>query len=214
MRSFVRLLALSFALVVSASSGAEAQAITFKIDSTSFAKCPKDKQGQRHCTHVQFVSDAPLETITGVSTSVSGEITVDPAKASEGKAKIEVDVASINTSVDLRDEHLRSDKWLDAAKFPKATFQITSVSFASLKPNDVVEGVVKGKFTIHGVTKPVSAKVKVRYTPAADGKPATLRILGGFNVKLEDHKVSIPTIVALKVAKEVTVNVDIQATAK
>lgn len=204
MRSMVRLIAvLSIALAPFATSGAQAQARTFKVDSSG--------------NQIQFVSEAPLETFTGKSSKASGDITVDPNAVATGKAHIQVPVTSIDTNIELRNEHLASENWLNAKKFPNAEFVITSISGVDkLKANDVVEVDVKGKFTIHGETKEISTKAKVRWTPAADGKGKgdTLRVQAAFVIKLEDHKVSIPSIVALKVSPNIKVNVDLRATAQ
>lgn len=190
-------------LAVAGASGASAQVRTFKVDESGGSQ-------------IQFVSDAPLERITGKTSKASGTISVDPAKPAECKGDIKVDIASIKTGVDLRDEHLRKDNWLDAAKYPNAQFVITKVSGADkLQPNQAVELTITGKFTLHGVTKDVTTKARVRWVPAAAGGAAeTLRVQATFDVKLEDHKVSIPSIVSLKVAPVVQVNVDLRASAQ
>jgi polyisoprenoid-binding protein YceI len=179
-------------------SSASAQARTFKVDSAGGSS-------------IQFVSDAPLEKFTGKSTKLSGEITVDPDKVEKGKGDVRADAASIKTNVALRDEHLAGENWLDAKKYPEAKFVITKISGATkLKPNDLTEVSLKGKFTLHGVTKDVATTAKVRYTPGA--KPS-LRVVSSFTVHLEDYKVSIPKIVSLKVSPDIVVNVDLKAVA-
>ena len=92
-------------------------------------------------------------------------------------------------------------------------FVITKVSgVEKLKAGEAVEATVAGKFTLHGVTKDVTTKAKVRWTPAEGGKGESLRIVGSFTIKLKDHNVSIPSIVALKVSPDIVVNVDLRAT--
>ena len=81
-------------LAMGAPSSAEAQARTFRIQRGG---------GSR----VQWVSDAPLERITGVNSAVSGELTVDPANLAATRGRVDVAVASMRTGIDLRDEHLR-----------------------------------------------------------------------------------------------------------
>jgi polyisoprenoid-binding protein YceI len=197
---FGRLLTVvGFALPLLAQGVAAAQAQTFKVEEGGESK-------------IQFVSDAPLEKFTGTSVKMSGEIKIDPNKAADAKGEIKVPVSSIKTGLELRDTHLQADNWLDAKKFPDAKFVITKVAGVDkLKPNEAVEAKVSGKFTIHGVTKDVVATAKVRWIPAAGGKPDALRVQASFPVKLEDHKVTIPSIVALKVAPEITVNVELRA---
>jgi polyisoprenoid-binding protein YceI len=184
-----------FALLASTGTVA-AQAKTFKV-----------AEGQ-----IQFVSDAPLEKFTGTSNKVSGELNVDPKQPAQTKGSVKVEISSIKTGIDLRDEHLQNESWLDAKKYPHAEFTITKVSgIDQLKPNEAVEANVTGKFSLHGVTQEVSTTAKVRWIPGDGGKAGSLRVVGSFSVNLEKHKVSIPKIVALKVSPDIVVNVDIRA---
>ena len=196
---FGRLLTL-FALVcpLFVHAGASAQVRTLKVDESS--------------SKIQFVSDAPLERFTGTSTKLSGEVKVDPAKAAQTKADVRVKMNSFKTGIALRDEHFQAENWLDAKKYPEAKFVISKISGVDkLKPGESVDVKVIGKFTLHGITKDVTAAAKVRLVPAEGGKPESLRVQANFDVKLEDHKVSIPSIVALKVAPVIKVNVDLTA---
>lgn len=202
MRGLNRLVSLALLLAPLAfATGASAQARTFKVDASGGSS-------------IQFVSDAPLEKFTGKTTSLSGDITVDPNKVEKAKADVKAEVGTIKTNVALRDEHLAGENWLDAKKFPQARFVVSKVSGADkLKANDVTEVNVTGKFTIHGVTKDVTTKAKIRYTPGGDGGKDGLRVQATFTIHLEDYKVSIPSIVALKVSPDIVVNVDLKATA-
>ncbi len=178
-------------------SHADAQAKTFKVD---------EKGG----SSFQFVSDAPLERFTGKSSALSGEITVDPSKlAASSKAEIKAQVSTIKTNVTLRDQHLAGENWLDAKKHPQAKLVITKITGASkLKANDVTELKISGKFTLHGVTKDIHTTAKVRFTP---GAKASLHVVSSFTVHLEDYKVTVPSVVALKVSPDIVVNVDLRA---
>jgi polyisoprenoid-binding protein YceI len=194
---FGRLLSLfAFAMPLLVHAAASAQVRTFKVEEGGDNK-------------IQFVSDAPLERFTGTNSKVSGEIKVDPAKAAQTKADIKVKMNSFKTGIALRDEHFQSENWLDAKKFPEAKFVITKITGLDvLKPGTPAEATVVGKFTLHGITKDVTASAKIRLVPAEGGKPESLRVQATFKAKLEDHKISIPSIVALKVAPVIEVNVD------
>ena len=195
---FGRLLTLfTFVLPLVIQTAASAQVRTYKVEEGGENK-------------IQFVSDAPLERFTGTSSKLSGEIKLDPQKAAQTKADIRVKMNSFKTGIALRDEHFQSENWLDAKKFPECKFVITKVSGVdALKPGTPAEATVTGKFTLHGITKDVTAQAKIRLVPAEGGKPESLRVQATFKVKLEDHKVSIPSIVALKVSPEIQVNVDL-----
>jgi len=164
-------------------------------------------------SRVTFVSDAPLETMTGKSSKVTGSVTVDPADITKTKGSFEVPVVSLRTDNDLRDEHLQGDGWLDAKKNPKIHFEITEVILGKkdsreLKQNKATKVQVRGKFTAHGVTKPVTANGTVKWSDDS------LRIQAKFIATLEDHHISVPSIVQLKVANEIAVSVDLRAVAK
>lgn len=70
------------------------------------------------------------------------------------------DVASINTDDAKRDEHLKSDDFFNAEKFPKMTFKSTSMKAGKTKGTYVLEG----ELTIRDVTK------KVTLTAVSNGK--------------------------------------------
>lgn len=194
-------------LVLQMASVASAQARTFRV---------RNDGGSR----IQFISDAPLETITGVSSHVTGDLTVDPNNLAAARGTIAVRVATIRTGIDLRDEHLRSDNWLDAQRYPNATFEITGIEGADrLEPNRVVNVRIRGRFSIHGQTHDVVANARVRLIPLNDELRAAhidgdvIRGQASFRVLLTDYNVSVPLPVRLKVANEIRVNVTIRAVA-
>jgi polyisoprenoid-binding protein YceI len=65
------------------------------------------------------------------------------------------DVASINTSIEIRDKHLLRSDFFDAQKFP--FIQLQSTSFKKISKNRLV-----GEFdlTIKGITRPITIPIK------------------------------------------------------
>lgn len=164
-------------------------------------------------SQVTFISDAPLETMTGKSTQVTGSVTVDPADITKTTGSFKVPVASLRTGNDLRDKHLQGEGWLDAKNNPYIHFELTEVILgkrdsAELKKNKDTKVRVKGKLTAHGITRSVAADGTVRWSDPH------LHIKADFTVNLEDHQVSVPAIVRLKVAKEIAASVDLRALAQ
>ena len=207
MRTTIRVSLILAALTLGLTSLASAQSREFTI---------RNDGGSR----IQFISDAPLETITGVSSHVTGAVNVDPSDLSSARGTIRVRVASIRTGVDLRDEHLRGDGWLDAERYENATFEITRVEGASsLSPNQTTRVRIHGRFSLHGVTRDVVANARVRLIPLNDELRAAritgdvIRAQASFRVQLTDYDVSVPLPVRLKVANEIRVNVTIRAVA-
>lgn len=76
----------------------------------------------------------------------------DPAEA---RVEAEIDVASVDTRDQRRDNHLRSADFFDVEHFPTMTFRSTAV-----RPRG--EGyTVEGELTLHGVTRPVSLEMEL-----------------------------------------------------
>ena len=187
--------------------GASAQAKAFRV---------RNDGGSR----VQFTSDAPLETINGVTSNVSGEVQIDPANLATVTGRVQVQTSSLRTGVDLRDEHLAAENWLDAARYPNITFEVTRISGAtSLTPNQAAEVQIHGRLTLHGVTRDVVARGRMEYIPLTEAVRGpgidgdVIRVRARFTVRLPDFNVSVPTIVRLKVSDEIEVGVSIRAIA-
>lgn len=176
-------------------------------------------------SRASFTSEAPLETIVGTTAMVSGRIEVDPARPQSGaRATVEVDLPSIRTGVDLRDEHFRSPMWLHTDRHPKATFELTRLDAdegARLEYDKKVRGTVHGKLTIKGVTKDVSAPVTVGLFRTNE-KLAKLGLTGDIlrvktelEITLADYGVQAPeNLAGLKVADTVRINLDLTAIKK
>ena len=85
----------------------------------------------------------------------SGAFTYDPKNPKAWKAEATIDAASIDTDVEQRDKHLKSDAFFDVEKCPTIAFKSTKV-----------EGVkgdhfkLAGDLTMHCVTKPVVLDVE------------------------------------------------------
>lgn len=87
---------------------------------------------------------------------VDGFITYDPAKVGDSKVEVTIPLSGLNSHVQSFDEHLLSDDFFDATKFPNITFKSTSVKSAGKDKLTVV-----GDLTIKGITKPVTLSVTI-----------------------------------------------------
>ena len=188
-------------------------AVFMSVPAPSLADATTFVVGGDGKSRATFVSDAPLETMTGKTNKVTGTLSVDPSDITKTTGKLKSPVKSFRTGNDLRDEHLQGDGWLDAKKNPFVHFEITEVvagkkTSAELKEGKKTKVEVKGKFTAHGVTQFVTAKGTVNWSGD------TIRIQATFPVNLTDHEISVPSIVRLKVANVMDVTVDLLARAK
>ena len=79
-----------------------------------------------------------------------GTLVYDADKVSASSVQVTLPLTGLSALADQFYDHLTSDKWFDAAKYPTATFKSTKVEAAG-------EGKLKvtGDLTIKGITKPV-----------------------------------------------------------
>ena len=96
-----------------------------------------------------------VTNVKGDLGGVSGEVMLDEADPSKSSVKATIDVKTISTGMDKRDEHLKSADFFDVAKFPTMTFESTKVTKGE-KPGTWK---VEGNMTMHGTTKPVTLDV-------------------------------------------------------
>lgn len=165
---------------------------------------------------VTFTSKAPLETIVGKSSAITGYIDVDlnnVRQASSGR--FEVELATLKTGIEMRDSHMR-EKFLETDKYPKAVFELTRVVEADKDtlPNQTpVDLVVEGNFTVHGVTKMITVPATVTYfkqTKETESKAPgdLLSIVCSFDVLLSDYNIDRPQFLFLKLDDKQVVQVD------
>jgi polyisoprenoid-binding protein YceI len=118
-------------------------------------------------------------------------------------------VKSLKTGIEMRDEHLRGEYWLEADKHPDIVFESTKVT-----KKDDKTWTVHGTFTMHGVGKAMIVEVQARaisaelVKKAGWGEKPGLGFRTSFKVKLSDHGVKVPEMAAAKVQDEWTVSFD------
>lgn len=97
------------------------------------------------------VTHMSLSEVDGNFKKFDASITSSKPDFSDGVFELSADIASVNTDNEMRDGHLKSDKYFDAAKFPTLTFKSTSISKIDAKRYKLT-----GNMSLHGITKPVS----------------------------------------------------------
>jgi polyisoprenoid-binding protein YceI len=156
-------------------------------------------------------SETDFENFTGRTNQVSGNLIFDQ-ETKTGSGTLIVSGKDITTGVDLRDEDMRSKAWFNFDSLPEIKFQVTAVRSSG---KDIFT--VKGNLTLSGQTKPVTARVTLRYNPAN----ATTKALGlkgdvvalttKFTIKLSDFGITHPAIAVGRVNN--TVNITLKAIA-
>lgn len=93
---------------------------------------------------------------SGTFSDVTGKVLIDQENLANSSVEAKINVLSVNTSNAKRDEHIKKDEYLDAAKFSEMTFVSTKVT-----AKNSTEGVLTGNFTMHGVTNEISFPFKL-----------------------------------------------------
>jgi polyisoprenoid-binding protein YceI len=119
---------------------------------------------QLHST-IGFKVHQFLGTTNGRFTKFSGEIDVDREHPEKSSVLAKIDVRSIDTRIQKRDDHLRSAEFFNVAKFPETTFKSRSVTRTGPQSGDIL-----GDLTMHGVTKPITLRVKLLSPLSSDTK--------------------------------------------
>ena len=148
-----------------------AQAATYKLDAA-------------HTTIGFSVKHLMVSNVKGSFGEFDGTIEFDEANPSAMKASAVVQVASINTANEKRDEHLRSADFFDAATHPTITFESTRVE-GSLPNLTLV-----GNLTIRGVTKEVSIPVEVGGPITNPWGKVVIGLSGGTTINRQDFGVN------------------------
>jgi polyisoprenoid-binding protein YceI len=108
-------------------------------------------------SHVGFaVKHLVISTVRGNFTEFDVEAQADPEDLTTAKLTATVQAASVNTGVNDRDNHLRSDDFFNAEQYPTLTFSSTSIEHAGSNRYKVA-----GDLTIRDVTKPIELDVEI-----------------------------------------------------
>jgi polyisoprenoid-binding protein YceI len=91
-----------------------------------------------------------LSNVTGAFDKVSGTAQMDEKDFTKSSVDAVIDVASVDTRVQMRDNDLRSDHFFDVAKYPTMEFKSKRIE----KQGDGYKLI--GDLTMHGVTKEVT----------------------------------------------------------
>jgi polyisoprenoid-binding protein YceI len=159
---------------------------------------------------IQFSLRHIISRFTGSFTKVSGTITIDRANLENSSVEAVIDVGSINTANDKRNDDLKGPNYFDLAKYTTMTFKSTAWKKTGDDTFDVT-----GNLMIKDVTKSVVLQVKLLgFSPGM--RPGTM--LSGWEVTTtllkSDYGVTGPAMLAKALGDEVTINIGVEADLK
>ncbi len=155
-------------------------------------------------TLVVFESKAPMESFTGRTSAISGQITLDPAALADSvSVEVSVDLLKLDTGIDLRNQHMRENH-LHTDRFPRAIFRgakLIGEHPARLESGQAVTLQIAGEFECHGVKKPLTTPVEVKW----DAETNRVHFATTFVVFLADHDIPRPKMLFVKLDEKQTV---------
>ena len=143
-------------------------AATYKVDAN-------------HTQAVWSVDHMGFSILYGMFGSMSGTLTLDPAKPEAAKVSIEIPMSGLTTTSAGFTKHLSSADFFDVEKFPTAKFESTSVVVSGQTAK------ITGDLTLRGVTKPVTLDARLAGAgPNPMSKAATVGFHATTTIKRSD----------------------------
>ena len=149
------------------------------------------------------VTHMGISDVDGLFNKFEASAIANKADFSDAVFELSVEVPSINTQVEMRDNHLRSADFFEVEKYPSMTFKSTSITKVSKDKYKL-----NGNLTLRGITKPVTMDLWYRGTNV-DAK--TNKSTAGFQltgiIKRSDFNVG-PKFPAPMLSNEVKIKAD------
>jgi polyisoprenoid-binding protein YceI len=121
-----------------------------------------DFRDPKKVNNVVFLMDAPLESINGTATGVSGTVSFDPAKPAATTGKVVLATSSLHVDNPLMKKHMLDEGWMHVSKFPTIEFVVVKMTNVKTSGTTII-ATIAGKLTVKGVTKKVSVPVRLTY---------------------------------------------------
>ncbi len=155
-------------------------------------------QAQKYFTRtgeISFFSSTSVEDIEAHNKTVTAVF-----DSQSGAIQFSVTMKAFHFEKALMEEHF-NENYVESDEFPKSSFKgkIVEMDKINLKKDGVFSSEIKGKLTIHGVSKEISTQAQ--FTVKGEAVIGEAKI----QVNPEDYKIEIPGVVREKIAKELEV---------
>lgn len=131
--------------------------------STSLFAQTKWNADPMHSKLTFSITHMGISDVDGLFNKFQASASASKADFSDAVFELSVDVPSINTQVEMRDNHLRSADFFEVEKYPTMTFKSTSITKVSKDKYKLT-----GNLTLRGITKPVTMDLWYRGTNVDD----------------------------------------------
>jgi len=156
-------------------------------------------------SHVSFaVRVLSVSTTRGRFHALRGHLHIDEQNPANSWVEAEVEAASIDTHIKLRDAHLRSAAFFDVKQYPTISFTSTNVEHVGGQNYQVT-----GNLTLHGVTRPITFDVAYRGQSTLMG--ARTGLTAKATINRNDFGVGRGAAVQLVASSIATIEIDLEA---
>lgn len=124
---------------------------------SSLAQGADFSQLQPEKSTINFVSRQMNVPVEGVFKKFTAQISLDPARPEAGRARIEIDLASIDAGSAEANDEIKGKNWFNVGEFPKAIY--TSFTLKALGGGRYE---TSGKMTLKGKTLDIRAPFTIK----------------------------------------------------
>lgn len=135
---------------------------------------------------------------------------IDADDPSKSKINVSIDVASVDTGVEQRDEHLRTNDFFDTPNHPKLSFESTSIEAVDASNFRVI-----GDLTVKETTKSVTFDLELTGPVTDPWSNTRIGLEGSLKVNRKDWGLNWNTALeagGVLVSEKVTLTFDVAAT--
>lgn len=107
-------------------------------------------------TNAQFaIKHLGISTVRGSFTMTTGQVQLDEKDVTKSQVEITIDITTLDTRVQARDNDVKGANYLDVAKYPSMTFKSKSITAAGDQ-----QWKLTGDLTLHGITREVTFDIE------------------------------------------------------
>jgi len=149
-----------------------------------------------------------VSNVKGNFTDFSGTIMFDEKDMTKSSVKVNIKTASVNTSNDKRDEHLRNPDFFDVEKYPEMIFESSKIE----KKGD--DYIMHGFLTMHGINREIAIPFDMLGRTTGFQGEDRIGFEGSAKLNRKDYGISFGAVMetgGLVVGDEVKIDLQIEA---
>lgn len=165
------------------------------ISLTGYSQISFTKTGKVEFDATAASSPERIEATTHAATAV--------LDTRNGQLQFSILIKSFAFERALMEEHF-NENYMESDKYPKAEFKgnVLNMAATDFAKDGTYQVKVKGKLTLHGESRDIETEGKLQV------RGSSIQATASFQITLADYKISIPGLVADKVAKTARISID------